>query len=394
MLLNDDSSALLLEEPPVRKTWAVNDSRDSTAASTPALSPAPAWLDRGHIPGLDGLRAVAVLLVLICHSAKTAGFPPGDWLHWTTDQGRIGVDVFFILSGFLITTLLAREWERHGGVNLKRFYVRRFLRIMPVYFAMLITVAICQWFGVFQIDAPHWIAALTYTTNFLSKTTWELGHTWSLSIEEHFYLLWPFVLFAGGLARGWRVAIGCIVGCWLARCGIAVILPQLVSRADATYYASMAETWTFTRLDTISMGCLLALACRIATWRAWLDRLSRPALLWAYFTIICISLMLNFSTKYHLCVAYMLHAVCITLLMWGLVRSEGLARRVLSHRWLTTIGLGSYSIYLWQQLLVHPRQSGWIYSFPQNVLLTLAIAFASYWVIERPMNNLKSRLAA
>ena len=102
---------------------------------------------------------------------------------------------------------------------------------------------------------------------------------------------------------------------------------------------------------------------------------------------------MNFSTKYHLCVAYTLHAVCITLLMWGLVRSEGLARRVLSHRWLTTIGLGSYSIYLWQQLLVHPKQSGWVYCFPQNVLLTLAIAFTSYWVIERPMNNLKDRIS-
>ena len=187
------------------------------------------------------------------------------YLPTANQVGAHAVAGFYIISGFLITTLLAREWDRHGGVNLKRFYIRRFLRIMPVYFAMLITVAICQQWGICQIDAPNWIAALTYTTNFLSKTSWELGHTWSLSIEEHFYLLWPFVLFAGGLAGGWRVAIGCIFGCWLARCGIAVILPQLVSRADASYYASMAETWTFTRLDTISMGCLLALACRSAS---------------------------------------------------------------------------------------------------------------------------------
>ena len=394
MLLNDHSSGLLLEENPVRETWAADDSFDSTTESAPALSPAPAWLDRGQIPGLDGLRAVAVLLVLMGHAAKTAGFPQWPLLRRACDQGYIGVDVFFIISGFLITTLLVREWDRQGRVNLKRFYVRRFLRIMPVYVAMLITVAICQRLGKFQIEARDWIGALTYTTNFLSTPTWELGHTWSLSIEEHFYLLWPFVLFAGGLAGGWRVAIGCIVGCWLARCGIAVVLPRLVSPADASYYATMAETWTMTRLDTISWGCLFALGCRSASGRAWLDRFSRPKLMWAYFLAIWISLALGSTTKYNLCVAYSLHGVCIALLMWGLIRSEGFARRVLSHRLLATIGVGSYSIYLWQQLLVHPRQPGWIHAFPQNVGFALAAAFASYWVIERPMNNLKNRLAA
>ena len=391
MRLNDDSPTLLLEAPPVQETW---EATDSAEASPPALSPAPAWLDRGQIPGLDGLRAVAVLLVLMGHSAHTAGFPTWPLLHGVVQNGHIGVDIFFVISGFLITTLLVREWERHGQFNLKRFYIRRFLRIMPVYFALLITVAICQRLGKFQIEARNWIGALTYTTNFLFKSPWELGHTWSLSVEEHFYLLWPFALFAGGLKGGWRVASGCIVGCWLVRCGIAVVLPRFVSPADASYYASMAEGWTFTRLDTISMGCLLALACRSAVGRLWLDRLSRPTLWCVYLIVLGASLKWDTSVKFHLCVAYSLQAVCIGLLMWGLIRSEGFARRVLSHRLLATIGVGSYSIYLWQQLFIHPRQSGWMHAFPQNVCFALGAACVSYWVFERPMNHLKDRLAA
>ena len=389
--MNLDSSTMLLEPPSVPETW---EPLDAVEAPIARQTPAPAWLDRGQIPGLDGLRAVAVLLVLLVHSVQTAGFPEWSVLRSVARHGHIGVDVFFVISGFLITTLLARELNRRGHVDLKRFYVRRFLRIMPAYFGVLITVAICQRLGKFQLESRDWIGALTYTSNFLDHPSWELGHTWSLSVEEHFYLLWPFVLFAGGVAGGWRVAIGCIVGCWLTRCVVAIVLPRLVSPADASYYASMAELWTFTRLDTISMGCLLALVCRSASGRVWLDRLSRPTLLCAYFVVICTSLKLDTSTKYHLCVAYSLHAVCIALLMWGLIRSEGFIRRVLSNRLLTTIGLGSYSIYLWQQLFIHPRQTGWMHAFPQNVFLALAAALVSYWVIERPINRLKDRVAA
>lgn len=389
--MKHDSSTMLLEPPSVPETW---EPLDAVEASIPRQAPAPAWLDRGQIPGLDGLRAVAILLVLMVRSVQTAGFPEWPLLREAAHHGYIGVDLFFVVSGFLITTLLAREWERHGGVNLKRFYLRRFLRIMPAYCGLLITIAICQGLGKFQIAAGDWIGALTYTTNFLNHPSSELGHTWSLSIEEHFYLLWPFVLFFGGVAGGWRVAIGCIVGCWLARCGIAVGLPRLVSATEVSYYASMAELWTFTRLDTISMGCLLALACRSASGRVWLDRLCRPPLLCIYFLVLCTSLKLDTSTKYHLCVAYSLNAACLALLMWGLIRSEGLARRILSNRVLTTIGLGSYSIYLWHRFFIDPRQTAWMHLFPQNVFLVLAAALVSYWLIERPFNRLKDRVAA
>jgi peptidoglycan/LPS O-acetylase OafA/YrhL len=230
--------------------------------------------------------------------------------------------------------------------------------------------------------------------NFLYHPCWELGHTWSLAVEEHFYLVWPAVLFVAGTAGGWRAAAGCIVGCWLLRCVIALVLPKLVSPAEASYYAAVSENWTITRLDTISMGCLLALASRSDSWRGWLDRIARPAGLLTCLAGICISLQLGKSGKFHACVSYSLEAVCIAILIWGCVRSNGLLRRVLANPLLVTMGIGSYSLYLWQQLFIHPRMDGWINAFPQNVALAMGMAWFSFWVIERPFNRMKDRLAA
>ena len=278
-------------------------------------------------------------------------------------------------------------------MNLKRFYVRRFLRIIPAYIALLIAVAACQAAGRIQVPSRDWIAAMTYTTNFLFHPSWELGHTWSLSVEEHFYCLWPVALSVAGIVGGWRVALVCIVGCWGLRCFIALGLPLLVSPETVSFYSALAENSTFTRLDTISMGCLVALASRSDFWRGCLDRLTRPAFLVGYVVIIGAALELGAISKFHHCVYYTLSGTCIGLLMWGLIQSEGLPRRILSNRILRTIGIGSYSIYLWQQLVIHPRQVGWIHAFPQNIVLTLGVACLSFWLIEQPFNRLKDRVA-
>ncbi len=391
--MNCDS--ILLEPEQANCDWAIRESTRHPGPSSVSESSVPDWLDRGQIPGLDGFRAIAVILVLMCHCVNTRGFPQWPLLRTIADHGKLGVDIFFVISGFLITTLLARELERRGRVNLKRFFVRRSLRIIPAYGALLAVVAICQYAGKLHLESRDWIAALTYTTNAIHNPSWDLGHTWSLAVEEHFYLLWPVALFAGGLAGGWRMALGCIASCWCVRCFIALILPRFVSAADALYYASMSENWTITRLDTISMGCLLALACRSDDWRRWLDRITRPRLLVLYFAMICASLAVGKdSTKFHLCVSYTLNAACVALLMWGMIRSEGVARRVFANPILTTIGVGSYSIYLWQQMFIHPLQIGWIHRFPQNIVLAFAAASLSYWIVERPLNRLKDRIAA
>ena len=384
----------VLQEPVPKKARAASFPVRKTASGSSCPSEAPDWLDRGQIPGLDGLRAIAVIMVMASHAVQSPGFPEWTWLRNLAHCGRYGVDIFFVISGFLITTLLAREMERTGHLNLQRFFARRFLRIIPAYLLLLVVVAGLQYSGKLQITARDWVGALTYTSNFLYHPCWDLGHTWSLAVEEHFYLLWPTVLFVGGILGGWRMACGCIVGCWAIRCVIAIILPQFLSHEDASFYTRMAENWTFTRLDTISMGCLLALASRSDIWRSRLNKSTSRWHLAGYFALICICVELARSTKFHLCVSYTVIGFCIAMLLWGAIRSEGLCRRVLANPILTTIGIGSYSIYLWQQIFIHPHQQGWIHEFPQNAILAFGAASLSFWLVERPCNQLKNRIAA
>jgi len=392
----DSASTVVLEPPPP------GVASSTTGLAEPVLQPLaavelkgpPPWLDRGHIPGLDGLRGIAVLLVVLVHCVQTPGFPQWTALKGLAVHGAVGVEIFFVISGFLITTLLLREFERFGKVDLKRFYLRRSLRIIPAYLGLLAVVAIGQWLGKFKLESRDWIGAMTYTTNFLYHPKWALGHTWSLSIEEHFYLLWPFVLFAWGPVGGRRTAVGCVVGCWLARCFVALILPSLIPHDEAAYCAAMSETWTFTRLDTISMGCLLAVWIRDDFARAWLDRLSRGEALGIALCLLCLSIGLAPSAKYNLCIGYSLNGACITILIWGLVRASGRWSWLLDSRILVIIGLGSYSIYLWQQVFINPQMSGWMHAFPQNVLLALGAAWLSFWLIEKPSASFKERFAA
>src|SRR5262249_35170954 len=143
--------------------------------------PAPAWLRGGRIPSLDGMRALAILMVLFSH----VHFPGDGWGPLNTLKGRagfLGVQVFFVLSGFLITTLALREIDRTGRLSLRGFYLRRALRILPAYLTYLAVVAGLQFAGQAALSARSWLALGTYTVNFLpAPIPMEAAHVWSLS---------------------------------------------------------------------------------------------------------------------------------------------------------------------------------------------------------------------
>ena len=138
-----------------------------------------------RIPSLDGLRAISITLVILSHLVK--------WKHISLEvlgsYGALGVHVFFVLSGYLITNLLLHEYERSSTISLRDFYIRRAYRIFPAAFVFLVVVIILYWQ---QIRWYHAAAALLYVANMDMARPWIFGHLWSLSIEEQFYLLWPF----------------------------------------------------------------------------------------------------------------------------------------------------------------------------------------------------------
>ena len=152
-----------------------------------------------HLPSLDGLRAISISLVLLGHLSRTRGFVSVDL--GIGDYSHLGVVVFFVISGFLITRLMLLERARTGDVSLKRFYARRALRLFPAMYTYIACVCLLWVFGVLHLHARDIWHALTYTVNFLPDRAKPIGHLWSLSNEEQFYLLWPCTFILLGPRR-------------------------------------------------------------------------------------------------------------------------------------------------------------------------------------------------
>ncbi len=207
-----------------------------------------------NIPSLDGLRAVSVLLVLASHmngvlAQKLPSIPYWLYVFW----GALGVQTFFVISGFLITHLLLKELNKTGTVNLKRFYFRRALRIFPPFYVYLAVALSLTLVGFFPGELRAFLVAGTYTWNYLGTGSVLVEHTWSLSLEEQFYLLWPAALVFLGARKSVKLAV-------------CVILLSPVSRI-VTYYLlphqrALLNAMLHTGLDSIMFGCLLAMLWR------------------------------------------------------------------------------------------------------------------------------------
>jgi peptidoglycan/LPS O-acetylase OafA/YrhL len=345
----------------------------------------------GHSPALDGLRGVAVLLVLVFHFTGVDGPLPGGWA---------GVDVFFGLSGFLITTLLLDERRVHGRVALGRFYARRALRLMPALLAMLIVW--CLLLLAFH-DSP-WLAAtpngdkrgdpvavlpalghvalvMTYGINWLhafEHSYAPLGHLWSLAVEEQFYLVWPGLLLAllvlPPARRVWPV---------IALAGVSTALPWLL------FNGGDGQNRTYFGTDTRAVGLLLGAAAALI-WhrRRELGRATRlaGARAWAGVAVvagIAVS-MDNMPAKF--VVAPTLLGLSVAQIVPYLVdQPGGLMARLLRPRWLVWVGCRSYALYLWHYLWAtwtHPLPLA--VGFPLGVLGALACTVLSWRLVEAP----------
>lgn len=219
--------------------------------------------DDFYVPAFDGLRAVCIGAVLMRHVSTIPR------LQWIETRGWYGVDVFFVLSGFLITWILANEIDAHGTIDVPRFYLRRALRLQPAFLsALLCTIAYGAIFdsaalaGTFH-DLPY---LLSYTFNFAMASGWAektpIGVAWSLCIEEQFYLIWPLLLRYFGIRRGLYFAISAVVGVGVLRTLLYVWLNwgHFYVTSESSY--SFLYYFTLTRVDTIFTGCALALALK------------------------------------------------------------------------------------------------------------------------------------
>jgi peptidoglycan/LPS O-acetylase OafA/YrhL len=332
------------------------------------------------IPSLDGLRACSIALVFLAHLAGTTGAPvPYSVVQWV-DWGNLGVRVFFVISGFLITSLLLAESDRTGTINLRAFYWRRTLRIFPPYYVFLAAMALLaalRWITLPQGALAH---AAVYLTNYGPSVGWYLGHSWSLSVEEQFYLLWPAAMLLAGLRRAWMVALAVIILCPLIRVAEYHILgsdPHIAYRFETT-------------ADALAIGCLLAY---VRTWLgtsvlyAWLRRRGVLYILPAF--AICGAAL---DRHPHLYYALGLPAANVSLAFlvdWTVRDSDSAIGRLLNASLLTMVGRMSYSLYLWQQLFLNRASDAWYASSPVNLIFAITAATLSYWLVEQPVLRLR-----
>jgi peptidoglycan/LPS O-acetylase OafA/YrhL len=325
----------------------------------------------GYRPWLDGVRAVAVLMVLAQH---TIGQMP-------IDLGFVGVGLFFALSGYLITSLLLDEYAARGSVSLARFYARRAARLVP---ALVVVVLTCDVLFFLQRDydaVKGSLFALTYTANYAEMMPGHLlrgyGPTWSLAVEEHFYLLWPLLLL--GVMR--RRNLTTLLRVTVTICVAALFWRSVLALMHAPL--SLVGMGSAERADAILSGCAAAIAVRLG-WRpqGWV--------VWAGIGLVAI-LPIAFARENYaaLVIGNSVLALAGTALVVGLdYTSSGWLQRLLSAPVLVRLGVLSYGIYLWHGPLMRIAGTAG-YAGPGwravAVLVSVGLASVSYRFVEAPI---------
>lgn len=329
-------------------------------------------LTGGRIPSLDGMRGVCILLVLAAHTAGAGSFTS---LYFLGRLASIGLAVFFVLSGFLITTVLMREQSRIGTISLKNFYIRRFLRIFPVVYVYIAVIALLSFLGVIGLRPNDLTFAVSYLMDFHHDRAWYLGHLWYLTVEEQFYLLWPATVVILGFRRGLFLALASLAAIPLGRIAILRWFPAFapdVGVPDGTV--------------SILTGCVLALSFQWMTSK----RLFRSGIF--SWTLLCAGALRLYTWNHGYTIrgfSYVINLLIALVIFRCIAIPDDRFGRVLNSKTVVYIGGLSYSIYVWQQLFLRPAPPG--SSFPLNLLAALAAALCSYYLVERPCLHLKKR---
>jgi peptidoglycan/LPS O-acetylase OafA/YrhL len=325
-----------------------------------------------RIASLDGLRAVSISMVVIGHTMAHS-HASGGWaslFHYGfrfARYGAFGVDVFFVISGFLITTLLLKEREKTGAISLRNFYVRRAYRILPASYAVTLAIALL-WHN--RVQLRDVLCSLLYVQNFNPGVSWSLGHMWSLSVEEQFYLLWPFLL-----NRFFRQRYSIVITAILAA-------PLFRGLCGWLGFHHAAVAWFPCTMDALAIGCLLALfKGKAAAWSAATDRWFIPALAGTLaipqFSYPHGLEPLVMLTLQNLGIAFCIEH-CIRKKYW-----------ILNWAPITWIGVLSYSIYLCQEPFFQNPPANIFEKFPANLLCILPAAIACHYLIEKPFLRLR-----
>jgi peptidoglycan/LPS O-acetylase OafA/YrhL len=350
-----------------------------------------------HHAVLDGVRGIAVLMVVVTHFASLS---PANYHYF--HPGLLGVDIFFVLSGFLITSILLQEFEARRSINLKRFYVRRFLRLMPAYWACLFLMHFAGPLLLSSGEAGpagsnrNLFFALIYMTNWQEVYGGYFGvftHLWSLAVEEQFYLIWAPFFLALLLKMKSRISIAGTI--------LFLIVLLLVSFEIKMGLVTVSQSYLYGATDCRLIPLLFgALAGMAFLWKGlpakfaasrWFDLLAFTSFLAA--VVLASRFRTPIKSSYQVMPWFGLALAII--ILWMVTRKGTIVHSALSFAPLLWVGRISYGLYLWHHFCVAlVRDQDWLplsAKLAAGLALSFIVTTYSYYLLERPFLKLKER---
>lgn len=355
---------------------------------------------KNHVQELTGLRCVAVMMVVIGHAQHMIEGGYSGLLSplRLISDGRLGVLMFFVLSGYLITSILNAEWKASGSIRLLPFYAKRALRVWPAFYAYLAIVSLMSFAGLLDIDHRQVAVAALHLWNYSgfagmgslnaahADGAWYLGHFWTLALEEQFYWFWPPLLFHI-LKRGNQRALVALIA--------LVPLVRIATYFAAPSLRGQLSMMLHTGIDPILIGCYVALnkdalKARVSA-LPWGPAIPTAVVLLLLFVVPPLQDRLGglwratYGTTFE---SAMVGFVIVVLLS----QRDFWFSRLLRTAPFVYVGTISFSLYLWQQLFTY-LQSPVAYRFPICIGEALVVATLSYYLIETPFLRVKERFA-
>ena len=349
-----------------------------------------------YYPTLDGWRAVSIIMVILYHASDSLKDVYGDQaslIYRYIHCGSAGVSIFFGISGLLITGRLLSEWNDKTYIDLKRFYIRRVFRLLPPVLWLILWICILAAFFGLPVSITDRLRALLFASNYGPLPSWYLAHTWSLSVEEHFYIFWPLVLISLGSKRGlyFALLLSVIVTVWRMVDIHWKLVPDFIGTSP----------WrTDTNVDYLLLGA--AVACFISQNKN-LEKIKKyltPTL--TIILTVCGAIAVfarEFNSHYQHPVRILIALIIPFLILGTIVNPEMWISKILECSVLRWIGKLSFSLYLWQQLFLTPNADrflalGHLQIWPWNIIAAFLCAIISYYVIEKPFIKIGHSIAS
>lgn len=352
-----------------------------------------------YIKGFDGLRCYSILLVIVTHLGVGHNFPVGSYMRehvFYFFSGSAGVNIFFAISGFLITTLILSEIKQFGKLNVKLFFIRRFLRLLPPIIPFYIALFVFMKLGYVRDTTIGLLASAFYMYNFIPKAkiifSAELSHTWSLAVEEQFYILWAFIFKFFTSKTRYTLVYIILILCIIASYALFYIDINIEGKQYKLDEVFFVMRWTIPAIGPILIGSLFALYN--------FDNVGqiREKFQMQKYGYLALFIFLSpfYLPEFLMPIVKLFHGLGASLiLLWVYNNQEHIIVKALEWSPIKYIGMISYGLYVWQGFFVRTGPDAlpkiWVHDFPYNIALTFIVAIISYELYEKKVLKLKKK---